>query len=235
VSLTGLKISELATLAGVQKSTVQHYIREGLLPGPIERPHKNVAYYSADLVPRIQLIRKLQSERHLPLSKIRDILDDEPAVAELRAHLEAGEAGPQSDAPVTRAELLKETELSEERLDRLEELGLIRLGEGDGEPFYNAPDAQVVRGVVSMQRAGFEDAGFGADDLLFYLEGMRTLVFKEIGIFTRVMGHMDRDSVLKLAHAGLDGTNHVLMGLRRKIFLELLTRFEPDETSPDED
>jgi len=35
---------------------------------------------------------------------------------------------------------------------------------------------------------------------------------------------MQREEVMKLAHAGLDGTNELLMAIRRKIFLELLER-----------
>ncbi len=43
-----LKMSELVTRAGVEKSTIQHYLREGLLPAPAARPHRNIAYYRAN-------------------------------------------------------------------------------------------------------------------------------------------------------------------------------------------
>src|SRR3970040_186105 len=72
-----LKISELAPRAGAENSKIQHYLREGLLPTPAERPHRNMHYYSADLIGRIKLIRELQARRNFPLAKIRQMLEDE--------------------------------------------------------------------------------------------------------------------------------------------------------------
>src|SRR5438105_1484381 len=39
-----IRIGELARRAGVNRGTVQHYLREGLLPRPV-KTHRNMAYY----------------------------------------------------------------------------------------------------------------------------------------------------------------------------------------------
>src|SRR2546425_12379838 len=85
-----IKISELAARAGVEKSTIQHYIREGLLPVPAQRPHRNMHYYSAELVGRIKLIKELQTRRNLPLARIREVLAanvvDEQGIEQIRSY-----------------------------------------------------------------------------------------------------------------------------------------------------
>ena len=87
-----IKISELAARAGVEKSTIQHYIREGLIPTPEARPHRNMHYYDADLVERIKLIKDLQTRRNVPLARIREMLSDdqladEQGIEKIRSYL----------------------------------------------------------------------------------------------------------------------------------------------------
>ena len=122
-----LKIGELAARAGVNKSTVQHYLREGLLPPPVARPHKNVAYYSADLVGRTRLIRELQSSHGLSLSRIRTLLSDDAGTAEVRAYLRSQPPGPAqlSSEPLARDALVADAGVSEAHLDALESLGFV--------------------------------------------------------------------------------------------------------------
>jgi DNA-binding transcriptional MerR regulator len=75
-----LKISELAERSGVSAGTIRHYVREGLLGGEEEivRTSRNMAWYSAELVERIELIKRLQEERFMPLRVIREVLEDDP-------------------------------------------------------------------------------------------------------------------------------------------------------------
>ena len=65
-----LRMGELVERAGVERSTIQHYLREGLLPQPAERPHRNMAYYSADLVERIALVVALR--RRIVMDLVED-------------------------------------------------------------------------------------------------------------------------------------------------------------------
>jgi DNA-binding transcriptional MerR regulator len=72
-----LKIGELAERAGVSPGTVRHYLREGLLLAPV-KTSRNMAWYPAENVERIALIRRLQEERFMPLRVIREVLEDDP-------------------------------------------------------------------------------------------------------------------------------------------------------------
>ena len=66
-----MTIDELAERQGLPVRTIRFYIAQGLLPGPGSRG-KSAAYGEEHLV-RLRLIRRL-SERHVPLSKIQDLL-----------------------------------------------------------------------------------------------------------------------------------------------------------------
>ena len=103
-----LKMSELVERAGVEKSTIQHYLREGLLPEPAERPHRNMAYYSADVVERIALIKQLQTERRLPLARIKQLLVDHESLGEVRRWLDSHVDSPEPiTQPVSRRQALR--------------------------------------------------------------------------------------------------------------------------------
>jgi DNA-binding transcriptional MerR regulator len=85
-----LKMSELSERSGVSAGTIKHYLREGLL-GPdqdVLRTSRNMAYYPEDFVGRIQLIKRLQEERFMPLRVIRDVVAQDPEQAARLIELE---------------------------------------------------------------------------------------------------------------------------------------------------
>ena len=69
------KVSELAEKAGVTKRTIHYYISKGLLFPPKGAGVNSL--YSEEHLERILLIKKLQ-ESYMPLSKIRDYLNENP-------------------------------------------------------------------------------------------------------------------------------------------------------------
>jgi DNA-binding transcriptional MerR regulator len=216
-----LKIGQLADQAGVQKATVAYYVREGLLPPPVKKPHRNMAYYSSDVVERIKLIKELQTRRFLPLSIIKQLLADKAGVAEIRAYLNNQPLAPPLAEPkdYSTEALLTEAGLDRDDLHTLAEIGLIAQPK---KGVYDAADAAIIRAVGLMTRAGL-DAGFEPRDLRIYREAMENLIRKEITLFTqRVVGKRKPKDVVDQARAGLEGTNALLVALRRKIFLELL-------------
>ena len=75
-----LRISELAERSGVSTGTIKHYLREGLLGSEDEvvRTSRNMAYYPPQFVQRIQLIKRLQEERYMPLRVIRELIGSDP-------------------------------------------------------------------------------------------------------------------------------------------------------------
>ena len=82
-----LRMGELARASGVSAATIKHYLREGLLPEPV-KTSRNMAYYPAEFVDRIRMIKQLQEERYMPLRVIKDLLDEDPDRA--KALIEAG-------------------------------------------------------------------------------------------------------------------------------------------------
>jgi DNA-binding transcriptional MerR regulator len=219
-----LKMKQLVARAGVEKSTIQHYLREGLLPEPSTRPHRNMAYYSADLVERIGLIKQLQTERNLPLAQIKGLLASHPNLAALRVWMDSHPLSPEP-APQAKfqAALRKETGLSKEQLNQLEEMRLLRPRRKGRSVEYSVNDVTVVRAVAAMRKAGLnENAGFEIDHLLMYMDAMRALVFEEIALFSRVLGKVPKDEVLEMAESGMEGSNSLLLALRRRLFLDLV-------------
>ena len=75
-----LKMSELAERSGVSAGTIRYYLREGLLGEgeDIVRTSRNMAYYPRSYVQRIELIRRLQEERFMPLRVIKGALEQDP-------------------------------------------------------------------------------------------------------------------------------------------------------------
>src|SRR6266516_5906304 len=107
-----LKMSELAERSGVSAGTIRHYLREGLLGdgADIVRTSRNRAYYPAEYVERIALIKRLQQQRYMPLRVIRGALQEDPdrvsALVELEDRiLERALAGAEDDGRVSSREL----------------------------------------------------------------------------------------------------------------------------------
>jgi len=72
-SKPGLRMKELVGETGVPKSTILHYLNQGLLPEP-RKTSPNMAYYDPACVSRIQYIQHLQRRHRLSLSEIKQML-----------------------------------------------------------------------------------------------------------------------------------------------------------------
>ena len=68
-----MTISELSSLSDIPLSTIKFYIRESLLPGP-KKTRGTRAYYDEGHLHRLRLVKKIQTEGNLPLSKIKEII-----------------------------------------------------------------------------------------------------------------------------------------------------------------
>ena len=226
-----LKISELAARAGVEKSTIQHYIREGLIPTPQTRPHRNMHYYDANLVDRIRLIKDLQTRRNVPLAQIREMLSDdsipdELALEQIRTYLHSSPSALDltRERPVSRSRLIEDSGMEGDLLDRLEQRGFISSMRKGNTVVYDPIDAAIVHACSSMRRAGFgEENGFGLDELDIYMHAMRELIAKEMTMFSRVLRRRTTEAIVEMAQRGFEGTNTLMLNLRRKLFLKVLT------------
>ena len=89
-SKPGLRMKELVNKTGLPKSTILHYLSEGLLPEPV-KTSPNMAYYDAQCIDRIKFIRYLQHNHRLSLSEIKQMMDSRGDGAEFSLQLELNE------------------------------------------------------------------------------------------------------------------------------------------------
>ncbi len=203
-----VKISRLAALSGVPASTIKHYVRLGLLPQPVTRPNKQMAYYDEGLVDRIRAIKILQSERFLPLPTILRILGEPPRPGEQRGeeqraqHLSSLEPAlrPPPSGWLSRRELVGGFQVSERDLETLERGGLIQVTLGEtGEAGYADTDLEILRVVHETRAAGLEHM-FPMEILEPYVGAVRQLVRLEIDLFRhRVQSGVPLPATMPLA------------------------------------
>jgi DNA-binding transcriptional MerR regulator len=227
-----LRMGELARASGVSAATIKHYLREGLLPEPV-KTSRNMAYYPAEFVDRIKLIKQLQEERYMPLRVIKDLLDEDPQRA--RALIELGDrllehalAGERER--VSAAEVRDRYEIPQEVLDRLAELEVLT-PDGHG---YSPTDVRIVEAISRFRAGGYEERiGFTVYDTLRYKEAMASLVKQEVDVLMeRLAGEMDPDDAMALIEAGNQPLNDLLAAMHTKALVAELERRRGSDLEP---
>jgi DNA-binding transcriptional MerR regulator len=227
-----LRMGELARASGVSAATIKHYLREGLLPEPV-KTSRNMAYYPAEFVDRIKLIKQLQEERYMPLRVIKDLLDEDPQRA--RALIELGDrllehalAGERER--VSAAEVRNRYEIPQEVLDRLAELKVLT-PDGDG---YSPTDVRIIEAISRFRAGGYEERiGFTVYDTLRYKEMMASLVKQEVDVLMeRLAGEMDPDEAMALIEAGNQPLNDLLAAMHTKALVAELERRRGSDLEP---
>jgi DNA-binding transcriptional MerR regulator len=229
-----LRMGELARASGVSAATIKHYLREGLLPEPV-KTSRNMAYYPAEFVDRIRMIKQLQEERYMPLRVIKDLLEEDPDRAralielgdKLLEHALAGES-----ERVSAAEVRNRYDVPQDVLDRLAELEVLT-PDDDG---YSPSDVRVVEAISRFRAGGYEERiGFTVYDTLRYKEAMAALVMQEVDVLMeRLAGEMDPDEAMALIEAGDQPLNDLLAAMHTKALVAELERrrgSEPDSNS----
>ena len=222
-----LKISELAAAAEVPVATVRHYLREGLLPEP-EKTSRNMAYYPAELVERIRLIKQLQEERFLPLKVIRELLDSGNGDPEqLRALIDLEDRILESALEgerkrVSAKEVKRRYDVPKEVLDRLAELELLSSG-GRG---YSPSDVRIVEAISRFRAGGYDERiGFTVYDTLRYKRALEGLVKEEVEVLMeRLAGEMDPDRAVELIKSGAEPLQDLIAALHTKLLVAELER-----------
>jgi DNA-binding transcriptional MerR regulator len=219
-----LKMKELAEASGVSAGTIKHYLREGLLPEPV-KTSRNMAYYPAEFVERIRLIKQLQEERFMPLKVIKSMLDDDPervrALVELEDRiLERALAGEQSR--VSAAELRRRYDVPQEVLDRLAELEVVTPNSRG----YGPRDVEIVEAISRFRAGGYDERiGFTVYDTLRYKRALEELVKEEVQVLLdRLAGEMDADRAVELIAAGSEPLNELIAALHQKSLVAELRR-----------
>lgn len=219
------RMKDLCELTGLDRQTVHFYISKGLVPEG-HKTGRNMAYYGAEHLERIRLIRELQHERFLPLDAIRAVLDGEDAgftheqkamlvevkerVADVLRDARESPEPRQTLAPL--APLLRQHQVDVTELDQLVELGLLALVEVEGELHLPEHDIWLVELWGSLRAAGFtEELGFRVEDLVMYAEAISELFRREIRSLVPRLAKLPADRAAELFRRGLPLINSFLI------------------------
>jgi DNA-binding transcriptional MerR regulator len=225
-----LKISQLADQSGVSAGTIKHYLREGLLEGDVVKTSRNMAWYPPDFVARIQLIKRLQEERFMPLRAIRDVLEDDPERAaqlvELEDRILERALNHSEEKRVSAAEIRRRYEVPANVLDRLAELGVLTPQTGG----YDADDVAIIAAISRFRAGGFDETlGFTVFDTLRYREALEPLVVEEVRtLLDRLAGEVDPERAAEIITAGAQPLRELIGAMHSKLLLAELRRHRGD-------
>jgi DNA-binding transcriptional MerR regulator len=221
-----LKMSELAERSGVSAGTIKHYLREGLLgPGDqIVRTSRNMAYYPVDYVERVQLIKRLQEKRFMPLRVIREVMASDPArigrLIELEDRIVERAIEARETGRVSRARVRATYDVPQNVLDRLEEIGVLTpTARG-----YDADDVAIIEAISRFRAGGYEEAvGFTVYDTLRYRRALEPLVEEEVRVLLdRLAGKVDVDRAVEIIASGAEPLRELIGAMHSKLLLGAL-------------
>jgi DNA-binding transcriptional MerR regulator len=223
-----LKMSELAERSGVSAGTIKHYLREGLLGSDDEvlRTSRNMAYYPAQFVDRVRLIKRLQEERFMPLRVIRELMQSDPDRAARLIELEdrilehAIEA--RETKRISRADVRETYDVPQNVLERLEEIGVLTPNTRG----YDGDDVAIIEAISRFRAGGYEQAiGFTVYDTLRYREALEPLVEEEVRVLLdRLAGKVEVDRAVEIMASGADPLRELIGAMHAKLLLAELRR-----------
>jgi DNA-binding transcriptional MerR regulator len=223
-----LKMSELAERSGVSAGTIKHYLREGLLglDQEVLRTSRNMAYYPEDFVRRIQLIKRLQEERFMPLRVIRDVVAQDPERAarliELEDRILERAIKARERGRVSRANVRETYDMPLNALDRLDELGVLTPNARG----YDADDVAIIAAISRFRAGGYEQAiGFTVYDTLRYREALAPLVQEEVTVLlNRLVGEVEVERAVQIITSGAEPLRELIGAMHSKLLLAELRR-----------
>jgi DNA-binding transcriptional MerR regulator len=222
-------MSELAERSGVSAGTIRYYLREGLLGGggEILRTSRNMAYYPPQFVERIELIKRLQEERFMPLRVIKGALEDEPervhALIELEDRiLERALARTEDRSRVSRRTVRERYAIPRNVLERLAEIGVLTPTRSG----YEQDDVKIIEAIADFRAGGYEQAlGFTVYDTLRYREALEPLVEEEVrALLDRLAGEVEVERAVEIVAAGVEPLRALIGAMHSKLLLAELRR-----------
>lgn len=224
-----LKMSELAERSGVSAGTIRYYLREGLLGEgeDIVRTSRNMAYYPPQYVERIELIKRLQEKRFMPLRVIKSTLAEDPgrvhALIELEDRiLERALASAESSKRVSLKSVRERYEIPRNVLERLAEIGVLTPNRSG----YDQDDVKIIEAIASFRAGGYEEElGFTVYDTLRYREALEPLVQAEVrALLERLAGEVEVERAMEIVAAGVEPLRELLGAMHSKLLLAELRR-----------
>jgi DNA-binding transcriptional MerR regulator len=189
-----LRMKELVEATGVPKSTILHYLGQGLLPEP-RKTSPNMAYYDPVCVSRIQYIQHLQRRHRLSLSEIKQMLDkkDDHLDFSIYNELDTIIFGRAQDRRFLNAsDFCTATGLNTEQLNSLLDAKLLLPLEEDR---FDPQD--IGMGKMYAAISGF---GLSSDDMAEYVKLCEKIVDQEMAIREHLTHHLpyDEDAALTI-------------------------------------
>jgi DNA-binding transcriptional MerR regulator len=219
-----LRMSELAERSGVSAGTIRYYLREGLLGEgkDIVRTSRNMAYYPAQYVQRIELIKRLQEERFMPLRVIKGALEEDPervhALIELEDRiLERALISAEARSRVSMKVVRERYEIPHNVLERLAEIGVLTPNRSG----YDHDDVKIIEAIASFRAGGYDEAhGFTVYDTLRYREVLEPLVEEEVrALLDRLVGEVEVERAVEIIAAGADPLRELIGAIHSKLLL----------------
>lgn len=181
-----LRISELAERAGVSKSTIKHYVNDGLLPSPV-KTSKNMAYYDESCVEKIRFIKKIQKERFLPLDVIKRLIDSGKSYDEelelSKAILKSHKISPGS-IPVRESKIERLTGYPLDKIHILEQEGVILPFFKNHIKYYDEADCKIIEIMKIRENLGVP-FDYSLETIRIYRDSILKAVNEDIHLFTR--------------------------------------------------
>lgn len=223
-----LKMSELAERSGVSSATIKHYLREGLLGegDDIVRTSRNMAYYPPDYVDRIQLIKRLQEDRYMPLRVIREVIDEDPDKArrllEVEERILARALEAQGSERMTAGEAQERFAIPLEALRRLGDVGVVSPAD-DG---YDPEDVKILEAIARFRAGGYDERlGFTVYDTLRYRDALAPVVEEEVRTFIgRLAGQVEPEEAVEIVSSGVEPLRDLLGAMHTRMLLAELRR-----------
>jgi DNA-binding transcriptional MerR regulator len=223
-----LKMSELAERSGVSAGTIKHYLKEGLLGdgGDVVRTSRNMAYYPESFVERVELVKRLQEERFLPLRVIRELVAGDPErlgrLIELEDRILERALAAGEGHRLSRREARDTYEVPKKVLERLEKIGVLTPTERG----YDTDDVAIIEAISRFRAGGYEQLlGFTVYDTLRYREALAPLVAEEVGtLLARLAGQVDVDRAVEMIESGVEPLRDLIGAMHSKLLLAELRR-----------
>ncbi len=228
-----LRMRDLCARTGLNRQAVHFYIKEGLLP-PGRKTSRNMAWYSEDHVERIQLIKKLQHERFLPLGAIKALFEGRedrfsPAqrgfLRQLRAAMRVEQA--QDTGPVSVEDLVESGRIDASDVERLADVGLPGIGrDAQGRLRVSGEAVPIVEVLGQLRALGFtEERGFHAEDVLIYEKAVTRLLHAEAALIARGLGDLPAEQAADRINRALPLIHELIARLHRARIEEFLDAF----------
>ncbi len=228
-----LKMRELSKMTGVPPGTIRYYINEGLLPKPL-KTHRNMAYYDQSYVGRIKLIRELQEKRFLPLSIIKQMLEENEnpmdseevkTLLQLEGKLFKNLSALPKFQPPDIQQLSARAGVSIDEVEELERIGVISR-RPDG--LFDEDCVRIVEILNKLREAGYtREAGFTSEFLKMYSDLIEVLAKQEVRFFSRsVTGRLSFDEMVEMAESGINLLNSLIGILRKRLILKISRELE---------